>query len=119
MNKRTPVQTLLLIVGTVVLLGGLVCVVAGFGAFVGSSDDLNGDSGNGSMMLFVAGGFAMVIGFGIVAFTRAAIMTGNGGYARVTIEQGTAPRGGRFCSGCGASVTPAARFCESCGAAVG
>lgn len=119
MNKRTPGQTLLLVVGAIVLLGGLVCVVAGFGGFIGSSDDPSGDSGNGSMMLFVAGGFSMVIGLGIVAFTRAAILTGNGGYARVTIEQGTAPRGGRFCSSCGASLAPAARFCDSCGVAVG
>lgn len=119
MNKRTPGQTLLLVVGAIVLLGGLVCVVAGFGGFIGSSDDVGGDSGNGSLMLFAAGGLAMVIGLGIVAFTRAAIMTGNGGYARVTIEQGTAPSRGRFCSSCGASLTPTARFCDACGAAVG
>ncbi|WP_243056446.1 zinc ribbon domain-containing protein [Nocardioides sp. SR21] len=119
MNKRTPGQTLLLVVGTIVLLGGLVCVVAGFSGFIGSSDDLSGDSGNGSMMLFAAGGLSMVIGLGIVAFTRASIMTSNGGYARVTIEQGSAPRRGRFCSSCGASLTPTAQFCDSCGVAVG
>ena len=30
MSNRTPVQTLLLVVGTIVLLGGLACVVMGF-----------------------------------------------------------------------------------------
>ena len=119
MNKATPVQKLLLVVGTLVLLGGLVCVVLGFGGF--ASSDMSNDDDSG-MALFAAGGFAMVIGFGIVAFTRSAILTRNGAYARITIEQGMAPSqssGGRFCSSCGRPVAPAARFCESCGHAVG
>ncbi|GAA4377188.1 zinc ribbon domain-containing protein [Nocardioides caricicola] len=116
MNKRTPGQTLLLVVGIIVFLGGLACVVAGFGGFVGSSDDPAGDSGSSSLMLFAAGGFSMVVGFGIVAFTRAAILTGNGAYTRVTIEQGTAPRGaGPFCSQCGSRNDAEARFCDACG----
>ncbi|MDF1605998.1 zinc-ribbon domain-containing protein [Nocardioides sp. YIM 152315] len=116
MNNRTLLQTLLLLVGGVVLLGGLVCVVSGFAGFASSDPGSDGDS---SMMLFAAGGFAAVIGFGLIAFTRAAILTRNGAYARVTIEQATAPRGGRFCSSCGTATSPTARFCESCGAAVG
>ena len=120
MGNRTATQTLLLIVGAVVLLGGLVCLVAGFADFAGAAADpvAGGDVGS-AMALFMAGGFAMVIGFGIIAFTRAAILTRNGSYARIVVEQGIPPRGGRFCSGCGAPVAPSARFCESCGAAVG
>jgi hypothetical protein len=114
MSTRTPMQTLLLVVGVVILLGGLVCVVAGFADFGGSDPE---SDGGGALALFAAGGFAMVIGFGIVAFTRAA-MLGGGGYTRVTVEQGSAPRTGRFCSACGAAQSPSARFCESCGAAV-
>lgn len=118
MNKATPVQKLLIAVGALVLLGGLACVVLGFGSF-GSSDTADDDGG---LALFAAGGFAMVIGFGIVAFTRAAVLTRNGAYARITIEQGTAPQqaqGGKFCSSCGRPVAASARFCESCGHAVG
>lgn len=123
MNNRTPVQTLLLVAGALLLLGGLVCVVTGFGSFA-SSDPASDDSS--PMMLFAAGGFAAVVGFGIIAFTRAAILTRNGAYARITVEQGvTPPRvqadqpGGKFCSSCGQPVTSTARFCESCGHAVG
>ncbi|MFC7496499.1 MULTISPECIES: zinc ribbon domain-containing protein [unclassified Nocardioides] len=115
MNNRTTMQTLLLFVGALVCLGGLVCVVAGFVSFAGGEP---GEEGS-SMALFAAGGFAAVIGFGIVAFTRVAILSRNGGYARVTIEQGPPPRSGRFCSSCGTPVSANARFCESCGAAVG
>lgn len=114
MNKRTPVQTLLLVVGAVVLLGGLACVVMGFAGFADA--DASGD--NSSFMLFAAGGFATVVGLGIVAFTRAAILTGNGGYTRVVIEQGVAPAGNRFCPQCGHPSSPSARFCERCGAAL-
>ena len=116
MNKATTVQKLLIAVGAVVLLGGLVCVVMGFASF-GSSDV---GEGEGGFALFAAGGFAMVVGFGIVAFTRAAVLTGNGAYSRITVEQGTGPSGGgRFCSSCGRPVAAAARFCEACGHAVG
>lgn len=114
MNSRTPVQTLLLVVGVVVLLGGLACVVMGFADF--ASTDVGTDEAD-SFMLFAAGGFAMVIGFGIVAFTRAAILTRGGAYTRVTLEQGTRP-GGTFCSSCGKPVSPDARFCEACGQAL-
>ncbi len=114
MNSRTPVQTLLLAVGGVVFIGGLVCVVAGFADFAGADPS----DGGAALMLFAAGGFAMVIGFGIIAFTRAAILT-DGGHSRVTIEHGRPPGGGRFCSGCGAQVSAPARFCASCGAPVG
>ena len=118
MNKATTVQKLLIAVGAVVFLGGLVCVVMGFASF-GSSDVGEGDGG---LALFAAGGFAMVVGFGIIAFTRAAVLTRNGAYARVTIEQGMAPQqgtSGTFCSSCGRPVAPTARFCEACGHAVG
>jgi hypothetical protein len=115
MNKATAVQKLLIAVGAVVLLGGLACVVMGFASF-GSSDV---DDGNSSIALFAAGGFAAVIGFGIIAFTRAAVLTRGGAYSRITIEQGMGPRSDRFCSGCGRPVAPAARFCEACGQAVG
>lgn len=63
MNNRTVVQTLLLVVAAVVLLGGLVCVVAGFVSLGGS---------DGAPSLFVAGGFAWAIGIGIIVSTRAA-----------------------------------------------
>ena len=118
MNNATAIQKLLLAVGVVVLLGGLVCVALGLADF-GGSDVGEGD---GAMAMFGAGAFAMVIGFGIVAFTRAAILTRNGRYARITIEQGMAPRqqpAARFCSSCGRPVTPTARFCEACGHPVG
>lgn len=119
MNNATLVQKLLLVIGGIVLLGGLVCVVMGF-ADVASTDV---DDGGSSMALFAAGGFAAVVGFGIIAFTRAAILTRGGAYSRITIEQGRAPQpqetSGKFCSSCGRPVAPAARFCESCGHAVG
>jgi zinc-ribbon domain len=117
MSNRSTGQTMLLVLGTIILIGGLVCVGIGFTSF-GSSDP-GSDDGASAMALFAAGGLAAVIGLGIIAFTRASIMTGNGGYARVTFEQGTAPTGGRFCPGCGRSVSPSSRFCDSCGAAVG
>ena len=121
MNNATTVQKLLIAVGAVVLLGGVVCVVMGFASFAsfGSSDV---DEGGSGLALFAAGGFAAVIGFGIIAFTRAAILTRNGGYSRITIEQGVAPQqatSGKFCSSCGRTVAPTARFCEACGHAVG
>ena len=90
---RTTGQTVLLAVGGIVLVAGLVCVVLGFTGFVGSQDDLGGDGAGRSMALFAAGGLAMVVGLGIVAFTRASAMM-RGGYVRVTVEQGTNPAGG-------------------------
>lgn len=102
MNNRTVVQTMLLLVGAVVMLGGLVCVVAGF-ASLGSP----GEDGDAALALFASGGFAMVIGFGIVAFTRAATATGRSGSRR-----------SRSCPACGAALSASARFCASCGAAV-
>jgi hypothetical protein len=115
MNNRTPLQTLLLIIGVIVCLGGIVCVVMGFADFAGS--DVTEDT-SGSFMLFAAGGFAMVVGFGIFAFTRAAILTRNGGY-RITIEQGGGAATGKSCASCGKPISPSARFCESCGAVIG
>jgi hypothetical protein len=119
MSKRTPAQTALLLLGALVLLGGVVCVVLGFTGFADSSNDLGSDSDVHSMALFAGGGLAAVVGFGIIAFTRASIMTRNGGYARITVEQGVAPSGGgRFCSSCGRAMSSTARFCDSCGAAL-
>jgi len=91
---RTTGQTILLAVGGVVLVAGLVCVVLGFTGFVGSQDDFGGDGAGRSMAVFAAGGLAMVVGLGIVAFTRASAMSRDGGYVRVTVEQGTNPAGG-------------------------
>lgn len=116
MSNRTTGQTLRLALGCLIALAGLACVVIGFASF--ASGDPNED-GASSMLLFAGGGFAAVIGFGMVAFTRASIMTRNGAYARVTIEQGVAPTGGRFCPACGHPTSTAARFCDSCGAPVG
>ncbi|HEU5038109.1 MAG TPA: zinc ribbon domain-containing protein [Nocardioides sp.] len=115
MNNRTTGQTLLLVLGWVVLLAGLVCVAIGFTQFAGT-DPMSDD--NSPMFLFAGGGLAAVVGLGIVAFTRVATMRANGGY-RITIEEGTAARGGRFCSDCGRPIATTARFCDSCGAAVG
>lgn len=118
MSNRTTGQTLLIALGTVVLVAGLLCAVIGFVQFTqldASSDD------NSPMFLFGGGAFAAVVGLGIVGFTRSAIIQANGGY-RITVEQGMGtPRGsgGRFCSGCGKPIAPSARFCESCGAAAG
>lgn len=88
MSNRTTGQTLLIVLGTLVLVGGLVCVAIGFARF-GSTDPGSDDSS--PLLLFAGGGFAAVVGFGIVAFTRASILTRNGGYVRVTYEQGTRP----------------------------
>jgi hypothetical protein len=115
-SNRTTTQTLLLVLGALVFVGGVACVVVGFSSFADS--DVASDD-NSPLLLFAGGGFAAVIGFGIIAFTRASILTRNGGYTRVTIEQGVAPTGGRFCSGCGRPTSPTAQFCDSCGAAVG
>ena len=126
MSKRTPAQTALLLLGALIMAAGLVGVVVGFTGFGDSSADIGGTGPDRSMVVFAAGAFAMVVGFGIIGFTRAAIMTGNGGYSRITIEQGVAPSssggsggGGRFCSSCGTPISASARFCDSCGAAVG
>ena len=116
MSNRTTGQTLRLVLGWLIAVGGLACVVIGFARF--AMGDPNED-GASAMLMFAGGGFAAVFGFGIVAFTRAAILTGNGGYARVTIEQGVAPTGGRFCSACGCATPATAQFCEGCGASVG
>ena len=84
-------------------------------------DDFSGESDNRSMALFAGGGLAMVVGFGIVAFTRASAMMRGGAYSRITIEQGVAQPatdGGRFCPGCGTRADREARFCDSCGGAL-
>jgi hypothetical protein len=115
MNNRTPAQTALIVLGSLVLVAGVVCVGLGFVRFASAdpSDDVSG-----SMGLFLGGGLGMVVGLGIVAFTRAAVLRANGGY-RITIEEGAARSGGRFCSSCGRPTSMSARFCDSCGAAVG
>ena len=124
MNKRTTAQTLLLVLGALLLIGGLVCVVVGFASFVGSDPE---DGGSSGFAPFGGGGIAAVIGLGIIGFTRVSMVRANGGYARVVIEQGygaqqvpqtSAAGGGRFCFSCGQPVGPAAKFCDSCGAAL-
>ena len=84
MNNRTPAQTLLLVLGSLLLVGGLACVVVGFVRFAGA--DASSDA-TGPMLLFGGGGLAAVVGLGVVAFTRAAVLQANGGY-RITIEAG-------------------------------
>ncbi|GAA1137461.1 hypothetical protein [Nocardioides aquiterrae] len=84
MTNRTTGQTLLIVLGSLVLLAGLVCVAVGFAQFA-DTDPMSDD--NGPMFLFAGGGLAAVIGFGIVVFTRVATLRANGGY-RVTIESG-------------------------------
>jgi hypothetical protein len=116
---RSSGRTALMALGALVLLGGLACVVVGLARFADAQDEFSGQGGNGPFAMFALGGLAMVVGLGIVAFTRARAMTRDGAYARVTIEQGVPPAGGRHCSGCGRPVDSRARFCESCGTAVG
>ena len=116
---RTGGRTALIVLGSLVLLAGLVCVVVGLVRFADAQDDLGGQDGNGPFALVALGGLAMVVGLGIVAFTRARAMTRDGAYTRVTVEQGVPAAGGRHCSGCGRPVDIGARFCESCGTAVG
>ena len=88
MSNRTPTQTALLVLGALIMLAGIVVLVMGFSSFA-SSDVATDD--NTPLFEFLGGGFAMVVGFGIIAFTRASIITGNGGYVRVTYEQGRRP----------------------------
>lgn len=119
---RTGAQTALMAFGALLVIGGLVCVVLGFMSF-GDVSAVGEDDSARDLGLFAGGGLAMVVGLGIIGFTRARVLMGNGGYARVTYEQGIAPvgsgSGGRFCSSCGRPMSPSARFCDSCGAAVG
>ncbi len=132
-------------VGTLLLLGGLAAVVIGFGSFVGAigagggeqtvlSDDTAGipdlpdqqaapeDTTGGDLALFAGGGLVMVVGLGVIAFTR--VSSGSGGYSRVTIEHGVGPGGGWGGGGArgltggvagGLSGGSARRRCESCG----
>ena len=118
MSNRTPAQTALMVLGWLVLTAGVVCLIVGFVRFASAdpSDDVTGP-----MLLFGGGGLGMVVGLGIVGFTRSAVLRANGGY-RITIEEGVGARGGgagRFCASCGRPMSPSARFCDSCGAAVG
>ncbi len=120
---RTGAQTALMALGALLMIGGLVCVVLGFVGFGSDADDLNQGTVGADLGLFAGGGLAMVVGLGVIGFTRARVLMGRSGYARVTYEQGIAPvgsgSGGRFCSSCGRATSPSARFCDSCGAAVG
>jgi hypothetical protein len=115
-HGRTTTHTVLLVLGSLILLAGLVCVVIGFVQFADA--DPAGDDST-PMALFAGGGLAAVVGLGIVAFTRANAMTRGGAYSRVTIEQGVRGAGGRFCPSCGHPAGTTARFCDSCGTALG
>lgn len=112
-------------VGAALLVGGAVGVVWGFATFTGSALDGSGSGPGRSMALFAGGGLAAVLGFGLVAFTRAGDLTRRGAHTRITDEQGLgaarAPAGaaaGPHCTSCGAAVAPDDRFCGSCGAAL-
>ena len=112
-------------VGVVLLVVGIGCVIWGFSTFTGSALDGSGDGAGRSMALFGGGGFAAVVGFGLVAFTRVGALSGRGGYTRVTYEQGygaagapspgAAPGGASHCRSCGAAVAAEDRFCGACG----
>jgi hypothetical protein len=122
-TTRTTSQTLRYAVGTVLMVAGIGCVVWGFSTFTGSALDGSGHGAGRSMALFAGGGLATVVGFGLVAFTRVGAMTGRGGYARVTYEQGygvppagATPAAGSHCTSCGATVAAGDRFCGACGA---
>ncbi|WP_395696049.1 hypothetical protein [Nocardioides sp.] len=88
MSNRTPAQTLLLVVGVLLLLAGLACVVVGFAGFANADPGMDD---NTPIFLFAGGGLAAVVGFGIIAFTRASILMGDGGYTRITVEHGRRP----------------------------
>jgi hypothetical protein len=123
--RRTAAQTALLALGALLLVGGAVCLVLGFGTFAGSVDDPTASPG-GALALFAGGGLAMVVGLGVVAFTRVSMLRegAGGAYSRVVIEQGYGPGrdrtvlGGRYCPSCGTPASTGARFCESCGTAL-
>lgn len=131
--------------GTLLLLGGLVAAVLGFTGLLGGPDDpvLSEDAygievfpdqgqaaeesepllpGVDGLALFAGGGLAMVVGVGVIAFTRVSAMQGGlgaGGYSRVTVEHGYAPPaatyGGPHCSACGRENDRHDRFCGGCG----
>ena len=131
MSTRTTSQTVRYAIGAVLMLGGIVCVVWGFSTFTGSALDGSGSGAGRSMALFAGGGLATVVGFGLIAFTRAGAMMHRGGYTRVIYEQGygalpdagleTGPEtgpaaGGRsHCRSCGAAVAADDRYCNACG----
>jgi hypothetical protein len=132
MSTRTTGRTVRYAVGAVLVVAGIVCLVWGFATFTGAALDGGGSGAGRAMALFAGGGLATVIGFGLVAFTRAGALTARGGYTRVTYEQGyggvaadgptpaavppAAPPAGRtHCRSCGAAVAPEDRFCGACG----
>ena len=93
MSTRSTTPTALIALGVLLLVGGLVCVVLGFAGF--ASTDAMDDGGAASALgLFAGGGLAMVVGLGLVAFTRVSAMSRDGRYARVTIEHGQRPTDG-------------------------
>jgi len=92
MSTRSTTHTALIALGVLLLVGGLACVVVGFTHF--ASMDVDGSGAGASMGLFAGGGLAMVVGLGLVAFTRVNAMSHDGRYTRVTIEQGQRPPGG-------------------------
>jgi hypothetical protein len=121
MSTRTTGRTVRYAVGAVLVVAGIVCLVWGFATFTGAALDGGGSGAGRAMALFAGGGLATVIGFGLVAYTRAGALTARGGYTRVTYEQGyggvaAAPPAGRtHCRSCGAAVAPEDRFCGACG----
>jgi hypothetical protein len=86
MSSRSTGQTAVIALGALLLVGGVVCVGVGFARFL-SLDPLD-DGAGAAMGLFAGGGLAMVVGLGIIAFTRVHAMSSDGRYTRVTIEQG-------------------------------
>lgn len=124
MSTRSNGRSVRYAAGAVLVVGGLVAVVWGFGSFAGTTLDGSGSGAGRSMALFAGGGLAAVVGFGLIAFTRAGSLAGRGGYTRMTIEQGYAVPGpavsgaGSHCRSCGAAVAAEDRYCGSCGTAL-
>lgn len=93
MSTPSTVRSALVGLGVLLLVGGLVCVVLGFSRFA-STDPMDDGGATSALGLFAGGGLAMVVGLGVVGFTRVSAMARDGRYTRVTIEQGQHPTDG-------------------------
>ena len=139
-RNQTAVRNTLRVVGVTLGVLGVVLVIAGFGVFVTSMDDVDGPP-TGAFLAFGGGGFMAVIGFamasagyqGAVARFSAGeqapvlkdtahyLSDGDGvlGVGR-TRSDSTGGRdavsaAGPYCRQCGTRNDAAARFCDNCG----